>query len=335
MAQHNVTDQQRKQLQTILKLVSGTTLGEHLRLNEIKLNQSIDELHLALLQRTEVMPYHDFANFVARLVPTEKPSTPEALFTIPQLLTDDKVVALARRQRLDGALPLTQWQMRYLYTQQVALQKSLGRQVGLKKLKQVHPFVLYRDPLLTYVNGLPCSSLDTLIATGFARGMWQEHLAVRPPVTAIQAAGKSRLQQIMAFAETLKQAGAGINMLHARPSHLTDLTFELARHAGRLVRMAEICPELKLYVYDSGVMGPYRKDIEFFLQGLQIPMLARLLSATGVAGYADQLQHPNQVRLDAEAGIFFEFIPLDDLDANGRFKRDFRVWSWGVSIFWW
>ena len=108
MAQHNVTDQQRKQLQTILKLVSGTTLGEHLRLNEIKLNQSIDELHLALLQRTEVMPYHDFANFVARLVPTEKPSTPEALFTIPQLLTDDKVVALARRQRLDGALPLTQ-----------------------------------------------------------------------------------------------------------------------------------------------------------------------------------------------------------------------------------
>ena len=106
---------------------------------------------------------------------------------------------------------------------------------------------------------------------------------------------------------------------------LFDAVLQLARERGRAARtVTELWPRLRLLTGGGVRYAPYRPRIEARL-GAEVPYFD-VYNATegGIMGVQDRLNDP-AMRLLPDAGVFYEFIPLSELDASE--PRRLALWE--------
>lgn len=80
--------------------------------------------------------------------------------------------------------------------------------------------------------------------------------------------------------------------------------------------LAKVLPELELIIHGGTSLKPYRKEFEGIFENRLPNMLELLPSSEGFMAF--QLYGEERMRLMPRYGIFFEFVPFDELDDSGR-----------------
>ena len=84
--------------------------------------------------------------------------------------------------------------------------------------------------------------------------------------------------------------------------------------------VSEALPRLELIIHGGASLVPYRDEFERLFRG-RLPALLELLpSSEAFMGF--QLQGETAMRLMPFYGVFFEFVPMEQLDDNGTPKAD-------------
>jgi hypothetical protein len=81
----------------------------------------------------------------------------------------------------------------------------------------------------------------------------------------------------------------------------------------KLNNIHEIWPDFRVYAHGGVSFAPYKKSIER-LMGKEVYYLETYLASEGFLAYQRKKDHPMQLVIDN--GIFFEFIPFNDLNFN-------------------
>ncbi len=80
--------------------------------------------------------------------------------------------------------------------------------------------------------------------------------------------------------------------------------------------LPELLPHLELIIHGGTSIKPYRNEMEALFEG-HLPNLLELLPSSE-AFMAFQRQGEKQMRLTPYYGVFFEFVPFEHLDAQGK-----------------
>ena len=92
-----------------------------------------------------------------------------------------------------------------------------------------------------------------------------------------------------------------------------QMFFERLRHKAGMP-VARRFPELKLYVHGGVNFAPYRKPLEDLLgPDHGVTFLETYPASEGFIAYQDSLETPGLL-LNTNAGMFFEFVPVEDLE---------------------
>lgn len=99
------------------------------------------------------------------------------------------------------------------------------------------------------------------------------------------------------------------------PSWLLLLFDQLfALHPDRPQRLAEFYPDLELLVHGGVAFAPYQRTFEALLEGSHAELREVYPASEGFFAVADHAQGEG-LRLLTDTGIFYEFVPVDELEA--------------------
>ncbi len=114
---------------------------------------------------------------------------------------------------------------------------------------------------------------------------------------------------------------ADIRAIGGTPSWLLLFLDRLAQAAGRSQHLAELYPRLELLVHGGVDFAPYRRRFEALLEGSHAELREVYPASEGFVAIADR-GPGDGLRILADNGLFFEFVPVEDLDA----ARPTRHW---------
>jgi len=103
-----------------------------------------------------------------------------------------------------------------------------------------------------------------------------------------------------------------IRFMSGAPGWMTLLFEKLAALKGEGSRMADVFPKLELITHGGVSLNPYRKRFEAMLEGSRAEMREVYPASEGFVAIADR--GPQQgLRLLSDNGLFFEFVPVDQV----------------------
>ena len=152
---------------------------------------------------------------------------------------------------------------------------------------------------------------------------WWARLRYFPPRELETIADWER--KIERFAEASLQAD--IRSIGGTPSWMLIFFDKLAElHPERGKRLVETYPDLELVIHGAVNFAPYRKLFGELLEGSRAETREVYAASEGFFGVADRGDGEG-LRLITDNGLFFEFVPLEELDA----KRPTRHWLANVE----
>jgi len=170
--------------------------------------------------------------------------------------------------------------------------------------------------------GIHAGDLSGIAATRLPR--WARGRAFPPLEVALMSDWEQKVARMAELA-----AGADIRLLAGTPSWLLILLAEQARHAGLAAGagLARLYPRLELLVHGGVDFAPYRARFEALIEGTHAELREVYPASEGFIALADR--GPGQgLRLMIDNGLFFEFVPLDELDA----PNPTRHWLGNVEL---
>lgn len=181
-------------------------------------------------------------------------------------------------------------------------------------------FYLCEDAITAYQDKFPVGDLMALQMEQKG-GLLTGGRDIAPDLADIAAVGRSRAQALLAYADALAKAGKGVHTVVASAKTLTDMCFLLAQREARFVPLQQLCPAVQLVVLtdDSRV---YRRELQYFLAGLEVAMTGMMARPYGLLAWQPDLNAEAVLTLPVDDGLFYEFIPVTDVDAQGRPKAD-------------
>ncbi len=99
------------------------------------------------------------------------------------------------------------------------------------------------------------------------------------------------------------------------------LLFLQSLAAGKPGGLAEVYPHLDLIIYGGVGFQPYRKPFERLLEGQSVDLREVYVASEGFLAHADRGVGEG-LRLETDGGLFFEFVPADELES----ERPPRFW---------
>jgi GH3 auxin-responsive promoter len=124
---------------------------------------------------------------------------------------------------------------------------------------------------------------------------------------------------------------AGIRSISGTPSWLLLLFDELVRrHPGRGERLVDFFPELELVVHGGVNFAPYRPRFAEWLEGSHAETREAYAASEGFIAAADR-GDGDGLRLVLDHGIFYEFVPVAEIDAAAPARHWLGDFETGVD----
>lgn len=153
---------------------------------------------------------------------------------------------------------------------------------------------------------------------------WLRGLVFPPAHVARETDWEKKTEQIAALAPN-----ADIRVLGGTPPWLLRLFARQQSLAGRQLSARTLYPKLEMLVHGGVNFKPYRERFEVFLEG---GAELRELYAASEGFIALQDETPEAgLRLMTDNGLFFEFVPLDELDSAAPVRHTLADAEIGVN----
>ncbi|MGE5268271.1 MAG: GH3 auxin-responsive promoter family protein [Thiohalocapsa sp.] len=140
--------------------------------------------------------------------------------------------------------------------------------------------------------------------------LWARPLAFPPPAIARLTDWTEKMARL---AETAP--AAGIRSISGTPSWLLLFFDELVRrHPGRGSRLIDFFPALDLVIHGGVNFAPYRRRFGEWLAGSHAELREAYAASEGFIAAADRGEDDG-LRLILDHGLFYEFVPVAEIDA--------------------
>ena len=155
---------------------------------------------------------------------------------------------------------------------------------------------------------------------------WAKPWYFPPPRLALL---KNWEEKIAVLAE--RSLSSNIRMLSGVPTWLLIFIDKLVQLVpDSFGRLSRIYPELEMLVHGGVNFSPYRKRFEEILQGSRAELREVYPASEGFLAMADR-GYGDGLRLVLDHGIFFEFVPLDELEKTNPTRHWLKTIECGVN----
>jgi hypothetical protein len=152
---------------------------------------------------------------------------------------------------------------------------------------------------------------------------WNKRRAL--PHAANLPKGGSRWQWFNAMQDVLKASGASVDVLVTNPRTLIDFGLYVSQQAGRFVPLKDLLPNLKVLALNHYEIGLQRTELGYLLAGLpNLRWMQWIYQPSGLEMWQDDVNIRQRLTMQTDGQVFYEFIPVEDIDAAGRFARTYR-----------
>jgi hypothetical protein len=138
---------------------------------------------------------------------------------------------------------------------------------------------------------------------------WARHIAFPPIEIALITDWEEKVRRLATLA-----AKADIRVITGTPSWLLILFDKQQANAGRPVSARDLYPKLEMLVHGGVNFKPYRARFEHFLAG-GAELREVYPASEGFIALQDE-RPEDGLRLLTDNGLFFEFVPLEELDSK-------------------
>ncbi|PZP39169.1 MAG: hypothetical protein DI585_04945 [Pseudomonas fluorescens] len=320
------TAAQQNLLRNLLKVGTGCSLFNQLGLSRLGGFKDFDILYQGFCRAVPVQGPRVFMESLAKMLP-QQGLAPLQVLQSPNLVTKGKPVAATlwrgtplpvgaaalkdhisveetfRRKLLQQGVPLT-GKFFYLYEQEATkLEAGVGQTMPVP-LKGWHELIESASPASSF---LP----------------WKSRKAL--PLTSSLPRGGSRWQWFNAMQDVLKANGKDVEVLVSNPRTLIDFCLYVSQQAGRFVALRELVPNLKVLALNHYDLGLQRTELGYLLHGLpQVRWVQWMYQPNGFQAWQDDINIRQRLTMQMDGQMFYEFVPVEDIDPAGRFARSYR-----------
>tara|TARA_Y100000782_G_scaffold41136_1_gene46070 strand:- start:499748 stop:501316 length:1569 start_codon:yes stop_codon:yes gene_type:complete len=324
---------QAQQLKLVLSSVGKSPWGQYLGLQSLlsKFPKKADDAHVSFVESTDTMNHQLFIRTLKGVLNfDDAPLSDDAeVLQKPGILTKEKLAGLCNTPFDTGVLPVTESMLEHMKAGFLAKSQELAKQFSTKPH---NTFFLYNQPLRRIVGDglLPACGLGVLLAER-EKKMFKGQPAALPDPQDLQAAGHSTMQRLDSFVQLLQKHGKRIEALWGDGRMFADLAHEM-KQSSPPHRLLEICPNLKYCLIDSAGVNPNQTGYIDLLGGKDLPSYGAFYSSFGMFGHAIDESTPMYFEPALDAGAYFEFVPLTQVDENTGEPRPTHQRMWVGNV---
>ncbi len=172
---------------------------------------------------------------------------------------------------------------------------------------------------------VPLQGWHMCVASG--RSPWAEMLSGPRifPRAAHMPQGGSRWQWFNALRDELAANSRKIDVLVAHPRTLIDFCLYVSQQSGRFVGLEELVPNLKLIVLTHYDVGMPRTEISYLMAKLpHVRWVQWVYQPNGLQMWQADANIRQRLVMHTSGPTFYEFVPVAEIDAAGRFNRNHK-----------
>ncbi len=299
-------------LKSIIKNNSTSSLYSHLELDKLTNFKNFDELYHEFKNQTTLVDYSSFLTLLANITDGERDAV--KLFSQAKLLTSKPISAIAKWN--DEYFPVSNQHLTGYYNIEKEIMKnSFPTEVKGKR------FQVFESSDTTSVKNIPVGDLYAIYSQNRP---WLKRKNFVPEINNFAGVGKSRYQLMHGFLDALDK-NPDIEVISANPKTLAEMSLLLAQREGKFVPLNEICPQIKYYIHYGEPIYLHRKEVSYFLKGLtDLDYLEIYTNGTGAFAYQADFNLKHWLTLCDDTGVFYEFIPVEDILKDGRLRKNYR-----------
>lgn len=313
--------QQHAVLRTLVKSHAKTSLFSHLGMSKLGAYKDFDLLYQAFVRATPVQSPRAWMESVTKITsPTATSSNTSSMLAAlssANLLARGKPLAASffRGVPLPVGTPAVADHLHAEATLKTHLQKAGIPLAGtFFYLTDVEP--------TQRGNAVPLLPWMTVVDE---RRSWFRKRWTAPRFATLPAVGGRRLEWFGAMYDALKVHGKDVSVLIAHPKTLLDFGLYVSQQEGLFVPLATWCPNLKVYLYNSYDVALQRTELSYLFAGLPDLKWAQWLSTpTGLQAWQADINIRQRLELLTHGSTFYEFVPLSDIEPDGKFVRNFK-----------
>lgn len=314
--------QQQDLLRKILKAGVGCSLFNQLGLGRLGSFKDFDILYQGFCRAVPVQGPRIFMESLAKMLP-QQGLAPLQVLQSPNLLVRGRPSAAVAWR--NTPMPVNQGLLRDHVKVEEWLRDKLNAQgVGVKGSL----FYLFEQETSKVDAGVgqplpvPLKGWHELLET-VPGWFWKKRKAL--PYAASLPRGGSRWQWFNAMQDVLKAHGKDVDVLITNPRTLIDFGLYVSQQAGQFVPLKELLPNLKVLALNHYEIGLQRTELGYLLHGLpQLRWIQWVYQPTGLQMWQDDINIRQRLTFQLESNVFYEFVPVEDIDAAGRFARTYR-----------
>ena len=165
--------------------------------------------------------------------------------------------------------------------------------------------------------------VDTMGGGSLSFLPWKQRKSM--PHAANLPKGGSRWQWFNAMQDVLKANGRDVDVLVANPRTLIDFGLYVSQQSGRFVALRELLPNLKVLALNHYDISLQRTELGYLLHGLpQVRWIQWMYNPTGLQAWQEDINIRQRLAMRMDGQMFYEFVPVQDIDSAGRFARSYR-----------
>lgn len=313
-------------LRALLKAGVGCSLFNQLGLGRLGSFKDFDILYQGFCRAVPVQGPRVFMDSLAKMLP-QQGLAPLQVLQSPNLVTRGKPLAAVAWR--GTPLPVAQVAVRdHLKIEETIRQKLLAQGVQARdklfylfEQEQSKAEAGVGQPLPVPLRGWH----ELLDSAGSANPFmpWKRRNTL-PNYQSLPRGG-SRWQWFNAMQDVLKANGKNVDVLVTNPRTLIDFGLYVSQQAGRFVPLRELLPNLKVLALNHYDIGLQRTELGYLLHGLtQIRWIQWMYMPCGIQAWQDDVNIRQRLTLQMDGQMFYEFVPVEDIDASGRFTRSYR-----------
>lgn len=154
------------------------------------------------------------------------------------------------------------------------------------------------------------------------RWFWEKN-SIKPDCGGLPQGG-SRWQWFNAMLDQFKAYGKQVEILVTHPKTLIDFCLYVSQQNGRFVPLRELVPNLKVLALNHFDISIQRTEMGYLLAGLpNVRWMQWLYNPAGVQAWQGDINIRQRMEVLVDGQTFYEFIPLEDMDAMGRLVRGY------------
>ena len=311
-------------LKKIVRNMRGSKLSRSLGINVLEGERNLPLLYSEFCEMVPVQSALGYTNYL-RAIAGKPKLNPYELFTEKGLLTSS-APDVAVNSGEDSAFPLSkEGLIKSFHIEDLLFS---GKMTGIPKIKGklFHVFESPEEFLIGSEHTIAAGEFRAL-RMRFMRGKYKNKCL--PKLSDMRNVGKSKYQRIHAFLDALEQVGDKVEVLMARPQVVNDIALFLAQREGKVMPFKDLCPNLKVFLHYDERIAPYRKNLDDFFVGLDISYLKMMLHPSGLMALQHNVSKKGSMDVFDAMGTFYEFVPEEDIRADGTLMRYYRRYHAG------